>query len=174
MIQVRLIELLTAEADCILRSVSSELESDTPVSRDLEIGAGAGVSARLEAMGPLPVGAAVITPGGDLHVSFLIHVVLQSPDEPVRKEGVQLALQNGLRRAQEWGMETLAMPVLGVGAGNLSAEDSAEVMIPMIRDHLLRFDHPGEVIVAVSSEYEEDVFHRAVELAERQSSAWEN
>jgi O-acetyl-ADP-ribose deacetylase (regulator of RNase III) len=174
MIRVLLIELHKAEAECILRSVTSELGSDTEVSREVEIGAGEGVSDRLEAMGRLPVGAAVITQGGDLHVSFLIHVVLQAPDEPVRKEGLRLALQNGLRRAQEWGMETLAMPVLGVGAGNLSAEDSAEVMVPMIQDHLLRFDHPGEVIVAVSSEYEEDVFHRAVELAERQSSALEN
>ena len=71
-------------------------------------------------------------------------------------------------------MDTLAMPVLGVGAGNFSAEESAEVMIPLIQDHLLRFDHPGEVIVAVSSEYEKDVFHRAVELAQRQSPVLDN
>jgi len=174
MIQVQLIELLKAEAECLLRSVSSELEPDTEVSRDLEIGAGVEVTDRLEAMGGLPVGAAVVTPGGNLPVPFIIHVVLQSSDVPVGREGVRLALQNGLRRAQEWGMDTLAMPVLGVGAGNFSAEESAAVMIPLIQDHLLRFDHPGEVIVAVSSDYEKDVFHRAVELAERQSSALDN
>lgn len=71
-------------------------------------------------------------------------------------------------------MESLAMPVLGVGAGNLSAEESAEVMVPMIQDHLSRHEHPAEVILAVSSEYEKDVFDRAVELARHQSSAREN
>ena len=174
MIRAHLTDLLMAEAECFLRSVSSELESDSPVSRELEIGAGTEVLDRLRAMGGLPVGAAVITPAGDLRASFLIHVVLHSSEEPTRAEGVRLALQNGLRRAQEWEVETLAMQVLGIGAGNLSPEESAEVMIPMIQDHLLHFEHPREVIVAVSNEYEEDVFSRAVELVQRQASAPEN
>lgn len=174
MIRVLREPLSQIPCECILRSVSSELEADTPVSRDLEIDAGTAIVDRLRAMGDLPVGAAVVTPGGDLAVAFLIHAVLRSQEEPIRNETVRLALQNGLRRAQEWGMETLAMPVLGVGAGNLSAEESAQVMVPLIQNHLSEFQHPREVFLAVSSDYEEDVFLRAVELAERQASAREN
>jgi serine/threonine-protein kinase len=132
--------------------------------------AGAVVAERLRATGSLPVGAAVITPGGDLPVAFLIHVVVQSAEEPVRKEGVRLALQNGLRRAQEWGLDSLALPPLGTGAGNLGAEESAEVMVPLLLDHLQRFQHPREVVIAVVDEYENEVFRRAVERGERQLS----
>lgn len=174
MIGVSRIEAAEAGTEAILRSVSSQLEPDTPESRDLAQGAGPDVSERLRGMGSLPVGAAVITPGGDLPVPFLIHVVLQSPEEPIRKEGVRLALQNGLRRAEEWGLESLAMPPLGTGAGNLDAEEAAEVMIPLIQDHLQRFDHPREVVIAVGNDYEDDVFQRAVESAGRQASAQEN
>jgi len=165
-----------AEAGCegILRSVSSRLEPDTPVSRDLEMAAGTAMAERLRAMGDLPVGAAVVTPGGDLPAAFLIHVVLQSPEEPIGRETLRLALQNGLRRAREWGLETLAMPVLGVGAGNLSAEEAAEVMVPLIGEHASEFEHPAEVRLMVSSDYEKDVFSRAVELADRRASAREN
>lgn len=161
-----------ADTGCegILRSVSSELEPDTPVSRDLEAAAGPAVAERLRAMGDLPVGAAVVTPGGNLEAAFLIHVVLQSAEEPIGRETLRQGLQNGLRRAQEWGLDSLAMPVLGTGAGNLSAEEAAEVMVPLIEKHHSDFEHPGEFWLMVSSDYEEDVFSRAVELFERRAS----
>jgi O-acetyl-ADP-ribose deacetylase (regulator of RNase III) len=173
MIQVQFTKLRDVETECLLRSVSSELDPITAVSKDLESGAGSDVSDRLEAMGKMPVGAAVITPGGDLRALFLIHVVLQSSEETILQDGVRMALQNGLRRAQEWGVDTMAMPVLGIGAGNLSVEESAEVMIPLIEEHIRCSEHPQLVTVVVSSEYEEEVFNRAAELARRQSSAWE-
>lgn len=174
MVRVTLMELQEAEAEAYIRSVSSELDPLTPVSRDLEKGAGPGVSDRLRALGKMPVGAALITPGGELEVPFLIHLVLQSAEEPVTKVGLRLALQNGLRRAHEWGLDTIAVSVLGIGAGNLSVEESAEVMVPLAMEHLRDFGHPQEILVAVSNEYEEDVFNRAVELARLQASAWEN
>jgi len=174
MIRVVKASLAEMACECILRSVTSELESDTQVSRDLELRAGSAVVERLQAMGDLPVGAAVVTPGGDLQAAFLIHTVLQSPEDPTRKEILRLGLQNGLRRAQEWGVEVLAMPVLGAGAGHLSAEESAQIMVPMIHEHLARSQHPREILLAVASDYEEDVFLRAVELAQRQASAREN
>jgi O-acetyl-ADP-ribose deacetylase (regulator of RNase III) len=174
MIRVTLGGVVEAGTEGVLRSVSSELEPDTAESRDVELSAGSAVADRLRAMGSLPVGAAVITPGGDLPVSFLIHVVLQSPEEPVGREGVRSALQNGLRRAHEWGLESLGIPPLGTGAGNLGAEEAAEVMVPLIQEHLQRFQHPRDVVIAVANEYEYDVFLRAVERVGRQASAQEN
>jgi serine/threonine-protein kinase len=174
MIRVILGEVARAGTEGALRSVFSELEPDTPQSRDMGLGAGRSVIERLQATGTLPVGAAVITPGGDLPVAFLIHVVLHSAEEPARSEGVRLALQNGLRRAQEWGLESLALPPLGTGAGNLGAEEAAEVMVPLLRDHLRRFEHPREVVIAVGNEFEREVFSRAVERPEQQASARES
>lgn len=170
MIRVVLSELADIESDAILRSVSSDLEADTPFSRELELRAGAGVSERLQAMGEFPVGAAVITPGGDLSVAFMIHVVLQSVEERVTTEGLRSALQNGLRRAEEWGLETLALPPLGTGAGNLDAGEAAAVMVPLILDHLLSSENPREVLIVVGTGYERDVFAQAVELRYGQGS----
>lgn len=169
MIRVLLCQPPEADTESILRSISSELDPDTPLSRDLEQGAGSTVAERLRAMGTLPVGAAVITPGGDLPASFLIHVVLQSAEEPIRTEGVKTALQNGLRRAQEWGLKSVAMAPLGIGAGNLEAEEAAGVMIPLIQEHLLCSEYPQEVVITVANEYEHDVFSRAVEATGRQA-----
>lgn len=163
MIRVLRSELADVKTEAILRSVSSDLDSDTPQSRDLELRAGSDVIDRLKAMGDLPVGAAVITPGGQLEAAFLIHVVLQSPEEPVTSEGVRAALKNGLRRAAEWSLEALALPPLGTGAGNLDAQEAAAVMVPILADHLLNSENPRDVTVVVGTDYERDVFDRAVE-----------
>ena len=173
MIQVVLSQPANVEAEAILRSVSSELEADTPFSRELEIQAGPEVSARLQAMGDLPVGAAVITPAGELPVGFLIHVVVQSMDQPITPNGLRLALQNGLRRAEEWGLETLAVPPLGTGAGNMDTEEVAAVMVPLITDHLTLTPSPREVLIVVETGYEKDVFSRAVEKTQATASGRE-
>lgn len=174
MIRVERGELHAMECEGILRSMAADLSADTPISRELELKAGSGVTDRLQAIGRLPVGAAAITPGGELASAFLIHVVIQSQDVAVHAEGVRAALLNGMRRAQEWSVESLALPPLGVGAGNLEAEDSAAVMVPLIQDHMQRFEHPKEVIIAVASDYEEGVFQHTVDAVRRQASAREN
>ncbi len=168
MIRVLVCGAEEAGSEAVLRSVSSNLEPDTPFSRGLELSAGSDVLDRLRSMGELPVGAAVITPGGDLTAAFLIHVVLQSSEEPVRVEGLRTALQNGLRRAEEWGLESLALPPLGTGAGNLETEESAAEMLSVIQRHIRHHDHPREVVILVSSSYEEGVFRQALDRSQRQ------
>ncbi|MFH1764717.1 MAG: macro domain-containing protein [Gemmatimonadota bacterium] len=174
MIRVVLSGPENVESEAILRSVSSDLGPDTTFSRELEIRAGPGVAERLQALGELPVGAAVITPGGELSVGFIIHVVLQSVEERVTPQGLRSALHNGLRRAEEWGLKTLALPPLGTGAGNMDADEAAAIMVPLISDHLQRSENPREVLIVVGTGYERDVFAQAVESVQGHISSREN
>jgi len=158
MIEVVLSDLADLEAEAILRSVSAGLDADTPFSRDVEILAGPAMTERLQAMGDLPVGAAVITPSGGIEAPFLIHVVLQSAEDPVSAESVRTALKNGLRRADEWGLASVALPPLGTGAGNLDLETAASVMIGVLNDHLSESEHPASVTIIVQTSFEQEVF----------------
>lgn len=167
MISVRVGPLHAAEAEAILRPVSSDFDPVSGAGRDVEVRSGAGIQDRLVALGGLPVGGAVVTPGGDLAVPFLIHVVVQSTEEPVSEAGVRNALVNGLRRAAEWGIETLALPPLGTGPGNLEPETAARIMLAVLREHLEREEHPRDVTVTVPNDYEEEVFRGALRRAER-------
>ena len=152
--------------EAILRSMTSELAADTAFSREVELAAGEEVSRRLQAMEELPVGAAVITPGGGHPASFLIHVVLRSREDPVGAEAVRTGLRNGLRRAQELGLESLALPPLGTGAGNLDPQESAAVMVPVLLEHHRSSSaHPRDVTILVATTYEEEVFLRALDPA---------
>lgn len=158
MIQVRRDDLVTAEVECVLRTVSSRMEPVTSLGRAVGAAAGADLEERIERMGELPVGGAVITPGGALQAAFMVHVVVQSDDEPVTAAGVRRAFLNGLRHACRLGVETLALPPLGTGAGNLDAEAAADVMAQVLREHLEREEYPKQVIVMVTTDYELQVF----------------
>jgi hypothetical protein len=65
MISVRLGRLDEVEAQALLRPVRSDFSGLTGASRRVEDGAVNEVRACLNGMGDLPVGSAVVTPGGD-------------------------------------------------------------------------------------------------------------
>lgn len=146
------------EGDCVVRVARSDGASITAAARRLEAGAGAEVSARVQGMGELPLGSAVLTPAGDLPVRFLLHVVLQSDDEPASPETIRRATANALARAGDFGIREVALPPLGTHAGVLDPEPVARSMAEGIRLHRARATAPEAIVVVVESEYERDLF----------------
>jgi O-acetyl-ADP-ribose deacetylase (regulator of RNase III) len=161
-IDVRREELVHVRADALMRSVGTDLEACTPVCRAVGDEAGDELLERMRRFGDLPIGGAIVTPAGRLDCAYVIHVVLRSPEEPVTVASVARAFQNGLRRAVEWQVETLAVPPLGTGAGNLDAELVAGVMFAVLREHEGQA-YPRDVVIAVTTAYEEEAFRSARE-----------
>jgi len=146
-----------------VRPIRSDSAPLTAEARDVLVGAGPTVVERLDQMGLLPVGGAFVTPGGALGASFIIHVVTASEEEPETAVTVQRALRNGLRRAAEWGMESLALPPLGLGVGLLEAEDAARAMVEILINHLDEGQPPMLLTIVVTNQYEAEVFQRLVD-----------
>lgn len=159
--------LSEARAAAIMRPVTSEWEAPTSAMRRLEVAAGPEVESQCRTLGELPVGTAVVTPAGNLPVEFLVHVVIRSVEEPVTQQGLRRALGNGLRRLSEWAIENVAIPPLGTGAGNLDAEDAADVMVPAILAHMEESSYPESVQIVVETDYERAVFEQRVQRVAR-------
>jgi O-acetyl-ADP-ribose deacetylase (regulator of RNase III) len=147
----------------IVRPIRSDLAPLTHAARDLVAAAGPSVEERLQQLGSLPLGSAAITPAGDLSASFIIHIVTASEDEPETPHSVQRALRNGLRRAADWGLASLALPPLGVGAGQLDADEAARVQLEILVDHIDEGAPPLDLTIVVSGEYEAELFARLAE-----------
>ena len=158
MIRVRRGALVDSATEAILRPIRSDLTPLTPAGRDLEDAAGPTLREHLARIGDVPVGGAIITPGGALPGVFLIHAAIESHDEPVTRSGVERALTNGLRRALEWGVESLALPPLGSGAGQLELETVADLTLEAIRALAQEAATLAEIEVVVDSAYEEEAF----------------
>jgi O-acetyl-ADP-ribose deacetylase (regulator of RNase III) len=157
MIDVRVDDLAFYEGEAIARPVNAMLGATTPVMRKLEVAAGSRFTEKARLSEPLPVGAAVVTNAGDLPVELLIHGVVSSDDEPVTRATVRLALMSALQRAVAFQIRDLAIAPFGLGAGNLDIEDSADVMIEVIADHMKHSPYPASVVIVAETDLEGEV-----------------
>lgn len=162
MIRVQVGDLTSLKAEAILRPVAADWSAVTPAMRKLEVAAGRALAQRVEALGELPVGSAVITDAGDLPAEFMIHVIVRSREEEVSIPAVRTALRNGLRRAAEFGIETLYCAPVGLGAGNLALEECAEAMFSEIAAQREAGEPPREVVIVVDSDLARQVFEAAL------------
>ena len=162
MITVVIGELGDQSYEGLMRPVRSDMAPMTPAARDLGLRAGSAMTDRLDPLGIVPVGGAVITPAGDLAADFVIHAVIADPEEPQSTTTVQKAVRNGLRRAVDWGLVSLALPPMGLGVGNMGAEEAARVLVELLIDHLDEGHPPLELALIVGNEYEEAVFNTVI------------
>jgi O-acetyl-ADP-ribose deacetylase (regulator of RNase III) len=113
----------------------------------------------------LPVGAATVTDGGELPVELLIHGVVSSDTEPVTRATVRLALMSVLQRAIAFQIREVAIAPFGLGAGNLDIDDSAEVMVDVLREHMGNAAYPASVVIIAENDLEAEAFRMAVRPA---------
>ncbi len=153
MIEARVDDLAFYDGDAIVRPTNEDLGATTPVLRRLEVAAGAPLAEQLRVHEPLPVGAAVVTAAGNLAVELLVHGVVMSKTERASRESVRRAFTSALQRVVDWQLKRIAVAPFGLGAGNLDIEESAEIMVDVLSQHLKRARFPADVtIIAETSD----------------------
>lgn len=95
--------------------------------------------------GPLDVGGAAVTGGGDLPSRMVIHAAAMG-DEAASTASIRSATAESLRLATERQVGSVAFPVLGAGVGGVPFEASARAMIEVVRAHADEHELP-EVVV---------------------------
>ena len=128
--------------DAIIRPATATLGATTPLLRRLELAGGDALMGQLRVADALPVGSAVVTGAGALSVELLVHAIVSSPTERVTRDGVRRAFRSALQRTREWQLADVAIPPLGLGAGNLEIEESAELMAGELRSHRRTSEFP--------------------------------
>lgn len=174
MIRVLVGDLAAQQVDALMRPVRSDLAPVSAASRDIALAAGEELEERLSRLGTLPIGGAVLTPSGRLSAGFLIHVVVQSEEEPQTSLSVQRALRNGLRRATDWGLASVALPPLGLTVGTTEPEESARALVEILFNHIDECAAPMELTIVVASTYEVELFEGLIHDMSRARSSVDN
>jgi len=76
--------------------------------------------------------------------------VIQSPQTPADADTVRRALISAWQRAADWELDSVATPLVGTGAGQLSIEEAAQLLEQTSRAS--RF--PSRLLIVVNSETE--------------------
>jgi O-acetyl-ADP-ribose deacetylase (regulator of RNase III) len=152
-IRVMVDDLAEVAVDAVLRPADQSLDPVTSAMSRLDRQAGDRFEAQRRVTTPLEAGAAVVTGGGDLKAPFVLHVVIRDPTSPVGRDVVRRALVSAWQRATDWGLGTIATPLVGAGAGQLSMEEAASLLAETFpRGATER--HPAELRIVVEREEE--------------------
>jgi len=91
-----------------------------------------------------------------------VHAIVSSPTERVTTEGVRRAFRSALERTREWQLADVAIPPLGLGAGNLEIEMSAELMAAELLSHRRTSEFPRHITLVAETPDEASALEHAV------------
>jgi O-acetyl-ADP-ribose deacetylase (regulator of RNase III) len=121
-------DLAVVTADAVVRPADEVLDPVSPEMSRLDRQAGERFASLRRVSTPLDAGAAVVTGAGDLTAPFVLHVVIRDRTRETTRDVVRRALVSAWQRAGDWGLDRIASPLIGVGAGLLSVEEAAELL----------------------------------------------
>jgi O-acetyl-ADP-ribose deacetylase (regulator of RNase III) len=124
------------EVDAIVNAANSTLAMGTGVAGAIKRKGGVIIEEEAMRQGPVEVGEAVLTPGGNLAATHVIHAAVMGPDLKTDAATITTATRAVLALADKHRLTSLALPALGTGVGHVPPRDSAEAMVKTVVPHL--------------------------------------
>ena len=124
--------------DAIVNAANTELMLGSGVAGAIRRKGGESIQTECNAHGPVPLGEAAITGGGDLKAKHVIHAASMGRGGPLTTEqSLRDSVRNSLLRAHENGLRSIAFPAIGTGVAGFPTDRCAEIMLAEI-DRFLR------------------------------------
>jgi len=111
--------------EAVVNAANSELWMGSGVAGALRKAGGSVIEQEAVRHGPVAVGASVITTAGTLPAQWVIHAAAMAAGRPASAESVQAATASALALAAQHKIQSIALPALGTGVGNVSLTDCA-------------------------------------------------
>ena len=137
------------EIDAFVYYAQSDLALGSGYGTAISVRGGPTVQKELEALAPVATGEAVVTDGGKLKASHIIHAVGPKFQEEDTEGKLRTTMLNALARANENGIRRLAFPAMGAGYYGVAPELSAKVMFEVIRKHADGETSLEEIVICV-------------------------
>lgn len=97
---------------------------------------GAKIQEELKQCGTLSVGDAVVTSAGNLKARYIIHAVGPRFHEEETERKLRTTMENALRRAEEKGIQRLAVPAMGAGFFRVPLETCSRITLEVAREKI--------------------------------------
>jgi O-acetyl-ADP-ribose deacetylase (regulator of RNase III) len=129
-------DLTDREVDAIVNAANTALTMTTGVAAAIKRKGGVIIEEEAIRQGPIEVGEAVLTPGGNLKATHVIHAAVMGPDLKTDAEVVGRATRAVLALADKHRLSSIAMPALGTGVGHVAPAAAAGAMLEAVAAHV--------------------------------------
>ena len=124
------------DVDAIVNAANSTLAMGAGVAAAIKRKGGVLIEEEAMRQGPIDVGEAVLTPGGNLAATHVIHAVAMGPDLKTNPETIARTTRAVLALADKHRLTSIALPALGTGVGHVAPGAAAEAMLTAVVTHL--------------------------------------
>ena len=138
------ITLLDVEA--VVNAANKRLVLGGGVAGAIRRRGGPTIQEECDRLGPIEVGEAVITGGGNLKAKFVIHAVGPVNGEGDEEAKLARATLSSLRIAAERKIQSLAFPAISTGVYGFPLEECSRIMLGATLEFLKKNSYPKEVV----------------------------
>ena len=135
-ITIRQGDITEAQVDAIVNAANNDLKLGGGVAGAIRTKGGPSIQQQCDQLGPVRIGEAAITGGGNLTARYVIHAASMRLGGRTTEPSLREATRNSLLRAKEKGLESIAVPAIGTGIAGFPLDRCAEIMGAEVRDHL--------------------------------------
>jgi O-acetyl-ADP-ribose deacetylase len=124
--------------DAVVNAANTDLMLGSGVAGAIRRKGGSAVGEECERIGPIALGEAAVTTGGNLKAFYVIHAASMRLGGKTTADSLQQATHNTLQRAEERGFQSIAFPAIGTGVAGFPIDECAQIMIQEVLRHLER------------------------------------
>jgi O-acetyl-ADP-ribose deacetylase (regulator of RNase III) len=121
-------DLVEQDVDAIVNAANNDLLLGGGVAGAIRSRGGPAIQRECDAHGPVKVGDAAITGGGELSARYVIHAASMHLGGRTTAETLRSSMDHVFRLAREHGVRTIAVPAVGTGIAGLPMDECAHVM----------------------------------------------
>ncbi len=129
-------DITDAEVDAVVNAANSRLQLGAGVAGAIRRKGGPAIQQECDVLGPVSLGEAAITSGGQLKARYVIHAASMHLGGLTNEGSLRDATVNSLKRAVEKKLTSIAFPAIGTGVAGFPLNRCAQVMLEEVKKHL--------------------------------------
>jgi O-acetyl-ADP-ribose deacetylase (regulator of RNase III) len=128
-------DLTQQDVDAIVNAANNDLELGGGVAGAIANAGGPQIQAECRGIGPIEVGDAAITGGGNLTARFVIHAASMRLGGRTGADGLRRSTRRSLEIADLRGLRSIAFPAVGTGIARFPMDECARIMLEEVMAH---------------------------------------
>lgn len=138
-------DLVEQEVDAIVNAANNDLVLGGGVAGAIRRRGGPEIQRECDAHGPVQVGDAAITGGGELLARYVIHAASMSLGGRTTAESLRSSMDRVFQLAKEHEMQSIAIPAVGTGIAGFPIDQCARIMASSLKRALAGGWQPTEI-----------------------------
>lgn len=161
---IRLIKgnIALVDADAIVNAANKSLILGGGVAGAIRNFGGPAIQQECNRIGPVEVGEAVMTGGGDLKAKFVIHAVGPVYGEGDEEDKLARATLNSLKLAAKHKLSNIVFPAVSTGIFRFPVQKCSRIMLRTSIDFMQENACPEEIIFCLFDDQTLDIFKQTL------------